>query len=74
MKHLKARGPSKLGQVASGSAVQGLWLENRKVGSSVVGVDRCLLPRRRAVGKDRRKMRKKNKRQNVGEDNDLSQI
>ena len=36
-------GPSELGQVASGSATQSLWMGNRKVGSQVVVVDQCQL-------------------------------
>ena len=39
MRFLRARGPSELKQVASGSATQSLSLENRKVGSLVVGED-----------------------------------
>ena len=37
---LRARGPVELGKVASGSATQGLWPGDRKVGSQVVGEDR----------------------------------
>ena len=33
MRLLRARGSAELGKVASGSATQGLWLRNRKVGS-----------------------------------------
>ena len=40
---LRARGSAELGEVASGSATQGLWLRNRKVGSQVSGVDRSRL-------------------------------
>ena len=49
-----ARGPTELGEVASGSATQGLWLGDRKVGSQVVGEDRTRLPGRGTVGKVRR--------------------
>ena len=48
---LRACGPSELGPVASGSATQGLWLENKKVGSQIIGEDRCPIPGRRTVGK-----------------------
>ena len=40
MKPLRARGSAELEQVASGSATQGLWLRNGKVGSQVSGIDR----------------------------------
>ena len=50
----RACGQSELGQVASGSAMQGLWLRNGKAGSQVVGVDRSQLPGRRTVEKVRR--------------------
>ena len=33
MRLLRARGSAELGQIASGSATQGLWLRNRKMGS-----------------------------------------
>ena len=36
---LRARSLADLGDVASGSATQGLWLEDRKVGSQVIGED-----------------------------------
>ena len=39
MRLLKARRSAKLGNVASGSATQGFWLRERKVGSQVVGED-----------------------------------
>ena len=54
MSELKARGSAELGKVASGSATQGFWLRNRKVGSLVVGGDRSQLPGRRTVGKVRK--------------------
>ena len=41
-----------LGQVASGSATQGLQLGNRKVGSQVVSKDRSRLPGRGTVGEE----------------------
>ena len=37
---LRARGTAELREVASGSATQGLWLRNGKVGSQVSGIDR----------------------------------
>ena len=40
----RADGSAEHGQVASGSATQGLWLGDRKVGSQVVGEDRSRLP------------------------------
>ena len=43
---LQARGSPQLGKVASGSARQGLWLGDRKVGSQVIGKDRSQLPGR----------------------------
>ena len=39
MRLFRAHGSVELGQVASGSATQGLWLGNRKVGSQVIGKD-----------------------------------
>ena len=51
---LKARGLAELGKVVSGSAAQGLWLRERKVGSQVIGDDRSRLPGKGAVGKVRR--------------------
>ena len=50
---LRARGPVKLREVASGSAAHGLWLRNGKVGYQVSGVDRSRLPGR-TIGKIRR--------------------
>ena len=35
----KARGWAELRKVVSGSAMQGLWLRNRKVGAQVSGID-----------------------------------
>ena len=46
----EARGSAELAKVTSGSATQGLWLGDRKVGSQVIGEDRCRLPGRRTVG------------------------
>ena len=40
MRSLRARGSAELRKVASGSGTLGLWLENGKVGSQVVGKDR----------------------------------
>ena len=45
---------AELGKVASGSAKQGLWPRNRKVGSHVSGIDRSRFPGRRTVRKVRR--------------------
>ena len=50
MRFLRARGLAELGQVASDSATQVLWLENRKVGSQVVGEYQSRLPERGTVG------------------------
>ena len=41
---LRACGSAELGKVASGSAMQGLWLGNRKMGSQVIGKDKSQLP------------------------------
>ena len=49
-----ARGSAELKKVASGCAMQDLWLRNGKVGSQVGGVDRSRFPGRRTVGKVRR--------------------
>ena len=35
----RARGSAELREVASGSATQGFWLRNRKVGSQVSDID-----------------------------------
>ena len=40
-----------LGKKASGSATQGLWREDRKVGSQVIGEDRSRLPGREQLEK-----------------------
>ena len=37
---------AELREVASGSAMQGLWLRNKKVGSQVIGKDRTQFPGR----------------------------
>ena len=50
MRLLRARGSAELGKVASGSATQGLWLGNRKVGSQIVGENRSRLTGRGSVG------------------------
>ena len=50
----RARGSAELREVASGSATQGLWLRNGKVGSQVSGINRSRFPGRRTVGKVRR--------------------
>ena len=46
MRLLKARGSAEVREVASGSATQGLWLKDRKVGSQVIGEDQSRLPKR----------------------------
>ena len=51
MRLFRARSSAELGKVASGSATQGLWLRDRKVGSQVIGEDRSRFPGRGAVGK-----------------------
>ena len=58
MRLLRARGSAKLREVASGSATEGLWLRNGKVGSQVSGVDRSQFPGRRTVREVRRRGRK----------------
>ena len=50
----RARGSAELREVAFGSATQGLWLRNGKVGSQVSGIDRSRFPGRRTVGEVRR--------------------
>ena len=50
----RARGSAELKEVASGSATQGFWLINEKVGSQVSGIDRSRFPGRRAVREVRR--------------------
>ena len=48
---LRARGSTELRKVVSGSATQGLWLRNGKVGSQVSGIDQSPFPGRRTVRK-----------------------
>ena len=50
----RSRGSAELRKVVSGSAMQGLWLRNGKVGSQVSGIDQCRLPGRSTVRKIRR--------------------
>ena len=57
MRLLKARGLAELGKVASGSATQGLWLRNGKVGSQVSDIDGNQLPGR-TVSEARRRRRR----------------
>ena len=45
----RARGTAELRKVASGSAAQGLWLKNGKVGSQVSGIYRSRFPGKRTV-------------------------
>ena len=54
VRFLRARGSPELREVASGSATQGLWLRNGKVGSQVSGIDRSRFPGRRTIGEVRR--------------------
>ena len=52
---LRARGSAELREIASGSAMQSLWLRNGKVGSQVGNVDRSRVPgKRKTVGEARR--------------------
>ena len=48
---LRACGLAELKEVASGSATQGLWLRNGKVGFHVSGTDRSRFPGKRTVRK-----------------------
>ena len=48
-----ADGFAGLGQITSASAMQGLWLGVRKVGSQVLGKDLSRVPGRGTVGKAR---------------------
>ena len=57
MRLFTACGSAELEEIAFGFATQGLWLEDRKVGSQVVGEDQSRLSGRRTVGKVRRKRR-----------------
>ena len=50
--------PQNFREVASGSAAQGLWLRNEKVGSQVSGIDQRRFPGRRTVRKFRREGRR----------------
>ena len=50
----RARDSADLREVATGSATQGLWLRNGKVGSQVSGIDRSRFPGRGTVEKVRR--------------------
>ena len=61
---LRARGSAELREVASGSAMQGLWLGNGKVRPQVSGIDQSRFPGRRTVGEscERRKTRKESQR------------
>ena len=51
MRLRRARGSAELKKVASGSATQGLWLKDRKVGSQVIVVDRSRFPGKEQLGK-----------------------
>ena len=54
----RARGSAELREAASGSAAQGLWLRNGKVGSQVSGIDRSRFPGRRTVRRGERRGRR----------------
>ena len=54
MRLLRARGSAELGKVVSGSASQGLWPGDRKVGSQLIGEHRSRLPGRGTVGEVKR--------------------
>ena len=54
MKLFTTRDSVELEKIASGFATQGLWLEDRRVGSQVVGEDRRRLSASRTVGKVRK--------------------
>ena len=58
MRLLRACGSAKLREVASGSAMQSLWLRNGKVGSQVSGIDQSQFPGRRTAGEIRREGRR----------------
>ena len=47
----RARDSVELRKVASGSATQGLWMRNGKVGSQVIGIDRCRFLGEEQLGK-----------------------
>ena len=51
---LRARSSAKLREVTSGSATQGLWLRNRKMGSQISTRDQSGLPGKRTVREIRR--------------------
>ena len=61
----RARGSAQLRKAASGSATQGLWLRNRKVGSQVSGIDRSRFPGRGTVRGGGRTARTKRKREYI---------
>ena len=61
MRLIRARGSTKLREVAPGSATQGLWLRNGKVGSQISGMDRSRFLGRRTVWEIRRGQRPRRK-------------
>ena len=71
----QARGTAKLGQVASGSTTQGLWLENRKMGSQVVYEDRSQLPGITVgkLGEEEEKPAKERRREHTDLGSDLAE-
>ena len=58
----RKHGSAELGDVACGSATQGLWLRDRKVRSQVVGENRSRFPGKRTVGEVRRGRRRASER------------
>ena len=54
----RARGSAKLREEASGSAMHGLWLGDRRVRSQVIGEDRSRFYGRITVGEVRREERR----------------
>ena len=64
---VRARGSVELREVASGSAMQGIWLRNGKVRPQVSGIDRSQFPGRRAVGEITREGRQGRRASNRAE-------
>ena len=65
MRLLRVHGSAKLGTVGTGSAMQSLWREDRKVGSQVICKDRSRPLGEELLGK-LGKTRKKSRKQNEG--------
>ena len=72
MRLLWARGSAELGQIASGSAKQDLWLGVGKVGSQVIGEDQCRLPGRGATEKIRKEVAERRKENTDLEETSMS--